>query len=341
MFLGARGGFGFDLWIDAREGGHHSGNWGGLLSNPAIQLAHAIASIGPTGQIRIPEWVPPKELPAGVRARSPTARSTAVPMARPIDRGGASRASAAERSSAGRPSRCSPTSAARRRRRSTPFRGGRGACQLRFVVGVDPTPSCRRCAGTSTATASPSSDSAARADAAFRRRGSTRQPVGRMGARLDRRTTNKKPALLPNLGGSLPNDVFADILGMPTIWVPHSYPGCSQHAPNEHVPRRPVPRGARPDGGALLGFGRGRGADQGEGAGMSASPLPAGGERELRRAGLTDWRSGAWSDRSAAADCRRACRRRGRAASPAPIVMIGFGSIGRGHAAADREAFQI
>ena len=44
-----------------------------------------------------------------------------------------------------------------------------------------------------------------------------------------------KPALLPNLGGSLPNDVFADTLGLPTVWVPHSYPACSQHAPNEHV----------------------------------------------------------------------------------------------------------
>jgi hypothetical protein len=49
------------------------------------------------------------------------------------------------------------------------------------------------------------------------------------------RTTSKKPALLPNLGGSLPNDVFADILGMPTVWVPHSYPSCSQHAPDEHL----------------------------------------------------------------------------------------------------------
>ncbi|MGI9333312.1 MAG: M20 peptidase family dipeptidase, partial [Gammaproteobacteria bacterium] len=24
------------------------------------------------------------------------------------------------------------------------------------------------------------------------------------------------------------------LLGLPTIYVPHSYPGCSQHAPNEH-----------------------------------------------------------------------------------------------------------
>ena len=48
-------------------------------------------------------------------------------------------------------------------------------------------------------------------------------------------TTGKKPAILPNLAGSLPNETFADILGLPTVWVPHSYPGCSQHAPNEHA----------------------------------------------------------------------------------------------------------
>ncbi|KAG1446257.1 hypothetical protein G6F57_017365 [Rhizopus arrhizus] len=50
------------------------------------------------------------------------------------------------------------------------------------------------------------------------------------------RTSGEKTALLPNLGGSLPNDIFTDVLGLRTIWVPHSYPGCSQHAPNEHLP---------------------------------------------------------------------------------------------------------
>ncbi|MDH5539916.1 MAG: M20 peptidase family dipeptidase, partial [Rhizobacter sp.] len=50
------------------------------------------------------------------------------------------------------------------------------------------------------------------------------------------RTSGKQPAVLPNLGGSLPNDIFTDVLGLRTIWVPHSYPGCSQHAPNEHLP---------------------------------------------------------------------------------------------------------
>ena len=51
-----------------------------------------------------------------------------------------------------------------------------------------------------------------------------------------RRTSNQWLAVLPNLGGSLPNDIFAVGLDLPTIWVPHSYPGCSQHAPNEHLP---------------------------------------------------------------------------------------------------------
>ena len=40
---------------------------------------------------------------------------------------------------------------------------------------------------------------------------------------------------MPNLGGSLPNDIFVNTLKIPTIWVPHSYGGCSQHAPNEHI----------------------------------------------------------------------------------------------------------
>ena len=58
IFLGSRGALNFDLTIEARSGGHHSGNWGGLISNPGIQLAHAIATIvSPTGQIRIADGV--------------------------------------------------------------------------------------------------------------------------------------------------------------------------------------------------------------------------------------------------------------------------------------------
>jgi len=67
VFLGSRGAISFDIWIDARKGGHHSGNWGGLLSDPAIQLAHALASITETsGKILIPEWLP-MNIPENVR----------------------------------------------------------------------------------------------------------------------------------------------------------------------------------------------------------------------------------------------------------------------------------
>ncbi len=60
--------------------------------------------------------------------------------------------------------------------------------------------------------------------------------MGAQGRGLDRKTLGSAPAILPNLGGSLPNNIFSDLLDLPTIWIPHSYPGCLQHAANEHLP---------------------------------------------------------------------------------------------------------
>src|SRR5579872_2522660 len=68
IFLGARGAMNFDLVVDLREGAHHSGNWGGLLANPGVILAHALASLtSPSGAIRVREWVP-QHMPNSVRA---------------------------------------------------------------------------------------------------------------------------------------------------------------------------------------------------------------------------------------------------------------------------------
>ncbi|MBT2422821.1 hypothetical protein J7F01_02525 [Streptomyces sp. ISL-22] len=50
------------------------------------------------------------------------------------------------------------------------------------------------------------------------------------------RVAGRPVAVLPNIGGSLPNAVFTDVLGLPTLWLPHSHPGCLQHAPDEHLP---------------------------------------------------------------------------------------------------------
>ena len=68
IYLGTRGAQNFDLSVDLRAGGHHSGNWGGLLRNPAIVLAQALACITDArGAIRVPEWRPDSLTPA-VRA---------------------------------------------------------------------------------------------------------------------------------------------------------------------------------------------------------------------------------------------------------------------------------
>jgi acetylornithine deacetylase/succinyl-diaminopimelate desuccinylase-like protein len=110
-------------------------------------------------------------------------------------------------------------------------------CQLRFVVGVDPEailPALRRHLDRH---GFPMVQMAKSRDEVFH---ATRldpdSPWVTWAVASISRTTNKKPAVLPNLGGSLPNDIFAEVLGLPTVWVPHSYPGCSQHAPNEHLP---------------------------------------------------------------------------------------------------------
>lgn len=58
----------FNLNLTLREGSHHSGNWGGLLANPGIIMAHALATVTDArGQIKVPEWRR-KTLTASVRA---------------------------------------------------------------------------------------------------------------------------------------------------------------------------------------------------------------------------------------------------------------------------------
>ena len=42
---GTRGTFHFDLVVDLRPGGVHSGHWGGLTTDPAVVLAHALGTI--------------------------------------------------------------------------------------------------------------------------------------------------------------------------------------------------------------------------------------------------------------------------------------------------------
>ena len=68
--LGTRGGIAIDLVVELREGSHHSGHWGGLLADPGVILAHAIANIvSQDGRILAPGWTP-AVIPSSVRQAS-------------------------------------------------------------------------------------------------------------------------------------------------------------------------------------------------------------------------------------------------------------------------------
>jgi acetylornithine deacetylase/succinyl-diaminopimelate desuccinylase-like protein len=240
LFLGTRGVANFDLSLTLREGAHHSGNWGGLLRNPGTVLANAIAClVDGRGRILVPALRPPP-IPANVRAALAGVEFGGDPGDPVIDRDwGEPDLTPTERVIAwntlevlayrtgnpDHPINAIPPSA-------------KATMHMRYVVG---TAACE----------DPSRlREAVRAHLAAHGFGDIEvsEPVTMAATRLDpdnawvrfaqasiERTTGQPPVLLPNLGGSLPNDVFADILGLPTVWVPHSYPACSQHAPDEHL----------------------------------------------------------------------------------------------------------
>ena len=239
VFLGSRGSLNFDLTIQARNGGHHSGNWGGLISNPGIQLAHAIASIvSPTGQILIAEWVP-TELPASVRRALADCEVDGGADGPTIEPGwGEPGLSPAERVFGW----CSfEVLAYKTGNPETPVNAipprAWARCQLRFVVGPNPDdilPALRR--HLDRLGFSMVKIETVREEMFHATRIDPEDAWVKWAVASIAQTSGKKPAVLPNLGGSLPNDIFTDILGLRTVWVPHSYPGCSQHAPNEHLP---------------------------------------------------------------------------------------------------------
>ena len=61
---GTRGIFQFDLVLKLRPGGVHSGHWGGLTTDPAIRLSHAIGAIcDARGKILVRDWLPQNGVP--------------------------------------------------------------------------------------------------------------------------------------------------------------------------------------------------------------------------------------------------------------------------------------
>ncbi len=241
MTLGCRGALNFDLVCDLREGGHHSGNWGGLIANPGIILAHALASIvGPKGELLVPALAAPpmsravKDCLADVEVdggeEGPKVDTWwGEPGLTPAERvygANVFNILAFTTGTPGRPVNAIPPKAV-------------ANCQLRFVAGTDVAgiaPALQRhldAHGLGLVKVLPPP---AVNDGLFSAsRTEPDHPWPQFVAASLQRSANAKPAMLPQSGGSICNGIFTDILGMPTIWIPHSYPSCSQHAPDEHI----------------------------------------------------------------------------------------------------------
>lgn len=236
LFLGSRGALNFRLIAHERDDSHHSGNWGGKLRNPATVIAAAISSlVDGNGIIRIPA-LRPADPPASVRAavaKLPDVLDDGAPEIDP--NWGEPGLTPAERVFAFNVLEVLALDAGDPAQVVNAIPGTASAMmQLRFVVGTD------------------ISDFEDRVRTYLEEQGiagveveidhcmpATRlDPDSRVvaaAAESIRNTTGLEAAVEPNLGGTIPNDVFAEVLGLPTVWVPHSYPGCHQHAPDEHA----------------------------------------------------------------------------------------------------------
>src|SRR5580692_2209843 len=236
LFLGCRGGIRIHLDVALREGGHHSGNWGGVLANPATILANAIASlVDGRGRLQL-DQLKPLRLSNQIRAAladvevKPTADEPAL-----SENWGEDGLSAAERLYAWNTLEVLAMSSGNIDKPANAIPGRASAVlQLRFVVGTRVDNLAEVIRAHLHARGFPMVEVQATQRFAASRTDFD-SPWINWTAESICKTTGKMPAVLPNFGGSLPNDVFTDILELPTMWVPHSYPGCSQHAPDEHI----------------------------------------------------------------------------------------------------------
>ena len=241
VFLGARGATNFDLVVDLREGGHHSGNWGGLLANPGVILAHALSTIvSETGKIQIKNWLP-EPMSNSTRALLADITVEAGEQAPEIDPNwGEADLNPAQQVyswnsfdvlafKTGNPEH--PVNAI------PPH--ARAHCQIRYIQGSkreEFLPALRKhldAHGFDMVAIEP--PPAGNAAGFVASRTDPDHPWARWASASIERTSGKPTAVIPQLGGSICNDLFTDLLGLPTIWIPHSYGACSQHAPNEHI----------------------------------------------------------------------------------------------------------
>lgn len=237
LFLGARGVIDLEIAVTLRERAYHSGNWGGWLRNAGQTLSRAlsllsdargrpcVAALGTPAAARVYEPLfdrlqPPGE--AGLPAPDAGWGDTeASPAARLLNRNNLE-IIAIDFGNIEKPVYAIGPRA-------------RALCQVSFLPESDP------------ATFAPAFEAAFReaglAGITVRPTGflmpASRtppdEPIVAWALAAMERWSGSSVDLLPNFGGALPNWIFRDVLGLPTLWMPHSYNGCAQHAPDEHA----------------------------------------------------------------------------------------------------------
>ncbi len=243
---GTRGTWHCDLVVALRPGGVHSGHWGGLTTDPAIRLTHALGAImDARGKILVRDWLPANGVPAEVRGVLAGCPVGGGEGAATIDVDwGEPGLTAAEKiygwnsfivlaMTSGRPE--NPVNAV--------APDARAHCQIRYTVDSDP-------AGFEAALRRHLDEAGfadVRVENAYVRMPASRtapnHPWVRWAQESMQRSLDKRVQIIPNSSGGLPGDVFVDHLGVPLVWVPHSYNGCKQHGPDEHLLIAPAREG--------------------------------------------------------------------------------------------------
>ena len=246
---GTRGTYHFDLVVDLRPGGVHSGHWGGLTTDPAVILSHAIGTIiDRHGKILVRDWLPGNGVPAAVRA---------VLDGCPVGGGGGGGESARIDPNWGEPGLTpaekiygwnsfivlSMLSGRPENPVNAVAPNARAHCQIRYTVDSDP-------AGFEAALRrhlDAQGFSEVHLENAYVRMPASRtdpnHPWVRWTVDSMQRSLGKRVQVIPNSSGGLPGDVFVDYLGVPLVWIPHSYNGCKQHGPDEHLLIAPAREG--------------------------------------------------------------------------------------------------
>ncbi len=236
--LGNRGGIAFDLSLELREGSRHSGHYGGLIEDPGITLAHALSTItNRRGKILVDGWRPdavPANVTKALRALNVDAGEAA--LIGPDDWGETGLTPAEKvlgwtsfivlAFTTGRP--------------ENPVNGvqpdARARCQVRFTADLD--------GDNILAALRQHLDQSGFGQVEIKQAGHATFPAWRTppedpwvewAMKSMNVTLGYRPNLIPNSSGGLPSQIFAHALGVPVIWIPHSYGGCRQHGPDEHL----------------------------------------------------------------------------------------------------------